>query len=69
MKKLKFVLVLLLTLTILVLPTSKIFAWTNPLPLEKYQQETVEFRAAWVATVFNLDMKMQEGTNEYAIQD
>lgn len=69
MKKLKFALVLILTLTILSLPTSKIFAWKNPLPLEKYQQETVEFRAAWVATVFNLDMKMQEGTNEYAIQD
>jgi len=69
MKKLKFVLVLLLTLTILALPTSKIFAWKNPLPLEKYQQETVEFRAAWVATVFNIDMKAQKGTNEAAIQD
>ena len=69
MKRLKYILLFILTLTILILPTSKILAWKNPSQLAKYQQETVEFRAAWVATVFNLDMKPQKGTSEEAIND
>lgn len=69
MKRLKYILLFILTLTILILPTSKILAWKNPSQLAKYQQETVEFRAAWVATVYNLDMKAQKGTSEEAITD
>ncbi len=69
MKKLKFVLLLVIALFLSTLSVSTISAWKNPINLKTYEQETEEFRAVWIASVFNLDIKKQNGTSEQAINE
>lgn len=70
MKKIKYLLFIITLMTLAFLPTaSSIKAWKNPVKLDPYVQETEEFRAAWVASVFNLDIKQQKGTSENAINE
>lgn len=69
MKKIKYILFFVIAVFLTVLSTSSISAWKNPINLKTYQQETEEFRAVWIASVFNLDIKKQNGTSEQAINE
>ena len=43
--------------------------WSSSSSLKKYENVDTEFRAVWVCTVGNMDVKKQEGTSEAAIQE
>lgn len=42
-------------------------AWGGVSTLDKYEQEQTEMRAVWVATVYNIDINVQPGKGETAI--
>ena len=43
--------------------------WSSTSNLNKYENVDTEFRAVWVCTVGNMDIKKQEGTSETAIEE
>ena len=63
-KKIVLLSIFLLTIsTLLIVKSKNVIAYTGADKLKNYQQVDTEFRGVWVATVYNLDMKKQKGTN------
>lgn len=69
-KKIVLFSIFLLTIsTLLIVKSKNVIAYTGADKLKNYQQVDTEFRGVWVATVYNLDMKKQKGTNAEAINE
>ena len=69
-KKIVLLSIFLLTIsTLLIVKSKNVIAYTGADKLKNYQQVDTEFRGVWVATVYNLDMKKQKGTNAEAINE
>ncbi len=58
---------LVLTLILLAGSTILLFAWNAPEITKDYVEADEEFRAVWVCTVSNMDVDVQNGTSESAI--
>ena len=64
-----FSIFLLAISTLLIVKSKNVIAYTGADKLKNYQQVDTEFRGVWVATVYNLDMKKQNGTSAEAINE
>lgn len=60
---------LLIVCSLIIVKAENALAYTSTSNVKIYQPEDTEFRGVWVATVYNLDIKKQNGTTDEAINE